>query len=152
MWTGNLCIRTELYFAESLLFYFISLYSTPPAIKCSLLMLEDKVLCVYRSAQWSWEKRMCSPIVFLQVSFSSLVKTKIQFRPKKKEKKRIFCTFFGVFFSMCTINCFLANRTFNRELVCNCFKWSPYIPLGQKIEHWSYESGFCFCKKQRCTF
>lgn len=88
---------------------------------------------------------MCSPIVLLQVALSSSVKTKIHCGPKKRKRKGIL-HILGVvfFFSMCTINCFLANRTLNREMVCNCFKWSPYIPVGQKIEHWNYESGFCF--------
>lgn len=111
-------------------------------------MMEDKVLHVYKSAQWSWENRMYSPIVFSYAAFSSLVKTKIHCRPKKKKKKErvFFCIFFFhlFIFSMCTINYFLANRTSKREMVCNCFKWSPYIQLGQKIEHWNYESGFCF--------
>lgn len=110
--------------------------------------------CVFTNLHNDLERKECVVLLYsCKCLFHLWSRLKFNLDQKKrKKKKRIFCTFFGVFFSMCTINCFLANRTFNRELVCNCFKWSPYIPLGQKIEHWSYESGFCFCKKQRCTF
>lgn len=143
---ANLCVKTELCFAECLLFYFISSYSSPLIIKCSLLMLEDKELCVYKSAQWSWEERMCSPIVFMQVPFSSLVKTKIHCGQKKKA----FCIFLRGFFSMFTMNYFLANRIFNR-MVYNYFEWSPYSTVSENImlEIWVgllFLKQYCTCK------
>lgn len=61
-------------------------------------MLEDKVLFVYKSTQWSWEERMYSPIVFMQVPFSSLVKTKIHCGQKKRE---VFLHILGGFFLVC---------------------------------------------------